>query len=76
MAVKFKKNTVHMNVKGGDKSDAAHDIAHKVGEALTKGGGARGYLAVCFSIPYRLVLHLAALRNEKLLLMVEFERNW
>ena len=48
MAVKFKKNTVHMNVKGGDTSDAAHDIAHKVGEALTKGGGARGYLAVRF----------------------------
>ena len=48
MTVKFKKNTVHMNVKGGgDASDAAHDIAHKVGEALTKGGSARGYLAVC-----------------------------
>ena len=46
MTVKFKKNTVHMNVKGGDVGDATHDIAHKVGEALTKGGGTKGYLAV------------------------------
>jgi len=47
MSVKFKEETITQQVtdsatavKGGK-----HDLAHEVGEALTKGGGANGYLA-------------------------------
>ena len=48
MSVKFEKETIKTTgptaagvAKGKD------DLAHEVGQALTKGGGANGYLAVC-----------------------------
>jgi len=53
MSVKFKEETITKTV--GDASGVAgasalkggkHDLRHEVGEALTKGGGPNGYLAV------------------------------
>lgn len=52
MSVKFEKETVEATTKAA--LDAVTDAAtkdkdsllHEVGEALTKGGGANGYLAV------------------------------
>lgn len=50
MSVKFKEETITKEVGGGFGAAATkggkHDLAHEVGEALTKGGGANGYLAV------------------------------
>lgn len=58
MSVKFKEETVTSKLaEAGTATVAAgaqetlkgskHDLAHQVGEAITKGGGVNGYLAVC-----------------------------
>jgi hypothetical protein len=44
MSVKFKEETVTQTT--ADTAAKGKDLAHEVGEALTKGGGANGYLAV------------------------------
>ena len=54
MSVKFEKETLKTTeAVAGAAADAAtkgkDDILHNVGEALTKGGGAGGYLAVSFA---------------------------
>lgn len=44
MSVKFEKETVRDTpIPGGHK----HEIAHEIGERLTGGETAQGYLAVC-----------------------------
>ncbi|KAF2396896.1 hypothetical protein EJ06DRAFT_567571 [Trichodelitschia bisporula] len=45
--VKFKEETVTTTLTGG-KSGGKHDLAHKVGEAITKGSGPNGYLAQAY----------------------------
>lgn len=45
MSVKFEqKETIRANVP-----QAKQDLAHEVGNALTRGGGPQGYLAVCWN---------------------------
>ena len=53
MSVKFEKETVKMTEeaqKAAGVGGGKHDLAHGVGEALTKGGGVNGYLAVSRAI--------------------------
>ncbi|KIW03807.1 uncharacterized protein PV09_05107 [Verruconis gallopava] len=47
MSVKFKEETVTQTIAdtAARGKDVAHELAHEVGEALTKGGGPNGYLA-------------------------------
>jgi hypothetical protein len=44
MSVKFKEETITQTVT--DTAAKGKDLAHEVGEALTKGAGPNGYLAV------------------------------
>jgi hypothetical protein len=49
MSVKFAQETIKTattDVPLPKGKLEKHDLAHEVGEALTKGGGANGYLAV------------------------------
>lgn len=47
MSVKFQEEAVRA-VTGGDKSE---DLVHRVGERLTGGKTANGYLQVCSATP-------------------------
>jgi hypothetical protein len=60
MSVKFKEETITTKLTDAGTTTLAagaqeslkggkHDLAHEVGEAITKGGGVNGYLAVCCS---------------------------
>ena len=53
MSVKFKEETVR-TVTGGGKSE---DIVHRVGERLTGGKTASGYLQVCSAPEYYILLN-------------------
>jgi hypothetical protein len=49
MSVKFEKESVKLTEAASAAAGVAggkEDLAHQVGKALTKGGGANGYLAV------------------------------
>jgi hypothetical protein len=48
MSVKFEKETVKLSEGAAAAlgESTKDDLVHKVGEALTKGSGANGYLAV------------------------------
>lgn len=48
MSVKFKEETVTQTVT--DATEKGKDIAREVGEVLTQGGGANGYLAVSWHV--------------------------
>jgi hypothetical protein len=47
-SVQFKEQVTRTQVSGKTAEKAHEGIAHEIGEALTKGGGPGGYLAVCF----------------------------
>jgi hypothetical protein len=60
MSVKFKEETITTKLTDASTATTAagaleslkggkHDLAHDVGEAITKGGGPNGYLAVSCS---------------------------
>lgn len=50
MSVKFEKETVKTTAAVADAaSKGKDDLLHEVGQALTKGGGPNGYLAVSFA---------------------------
>jgi hypothetical protein len=51
MSVKFEKETIVSSAAGmaGAASKGKDDLLHEVGQALTKGGGPNGYLAVSFA---------------------------
>lgn len=46
MSVKFEETIKTATTGTIPAPSGKHDLAHEVGEALTKGGGANGYLAV------------------------------
>jgi hypothetical protein len=46
--VKFEKETIKTTGISGGKLDKS-DIAHDIGNALTKATGPNGYLAVCYA---------------------------
>jgi len=49
MSVKFEKETVSTTAAavGAAATQGKEGLMHEVGQALTKGGGPNGYLAVC-----------------------------
>jgi hypothetical protein len=51
MSVKFQEK-VTTRTKAVGAEDLTHELAHKVGERLTGGDTAQGYLAVC-RIPFQ-----------------------
>ena len=47
MSVKFDKETFHTSAAAVDAASKGNeDLMHEIGEAITKGGGPNGYLAV------------------------------
>ena len=49
MSVKFEKETVKTTAVTNAMGKGKDDLLHEVGQALTKGGGPNGYLAVSFA---------------------------
>jgi hypothetical protein len=48
-SVQLKEQVTRTQQVSGNAVEKGHEgIAHEIGEALTKGGGPNGYLAVCF----------------------------
>lgn len=53
MSVKFEKETIHTTAAVADAAGKGQgDLMHEIGQAITKGGGPNGYLAVsCGRLP-------------------------
>ena len=54
MSVKFEKETVKTTAASVKDSKHHEGLVHDVGEALTRGGGANGYLQVRISLARRI----------------------
>ncbi|KAJ9637903.1 hypothetical protein H2201_008498 [Coniosporium apollinis] len=75
MSVKFEKETLRTtNVPGA--TDAKHDLAHTVGAALTRGGGAQGYLAAYLQQLQSNPLRTKMLTSGSLAALQEFLASW
>ena len=52
MSVKFDKETFHSTAAAVDAASKGNDdLMHEIGQAITKGGGPNGYLAVSLARP-------------------------
>lgn len=64
MSVKFQEQTVRV---AGQKTE---DLAHQIGDRLTGGRGASGYLAVCF-----LRREIDSLQDDKTTVLIEMDES-
>ncbi|KAF2653834.1 hypothetical protein K491DRAFT_694370 [Lophiostoma macrostomum CBS 122681] len=80
MSVKFEKETVRMTEgaqkAAGGAAGGKHDLAHEVGEALTKGGGVNGYLAAYLKQLQENPLRTKMLTSGTLSGLQEFLASW
>jgi hypothetical protein len=54
MSVKFEKETIKtVSDAAASTGKGKDDLLHEVGQALTKGGGPNGYLAVSVALSWR-----------------------
>ncbi|KAK5002067.1 hypothetical protein LTR39_006784, partial [Cryomyces antarcticus] len=71
MSVKFEKETIRTNVPAGK-----HDLAHEVGNVLTRGGGPNGYLASYLTQLQSNPLRTKMLTSGTLSALQEFLASW